>query len=101
MRKFTTILAATALLGLSAGVALALDSEIMRDIRRADAVDELVKVAEDLAERTVSPERESKPVPSAEDLKIYLQLIQVKMDAAVEAKEEKRHKELLTALGKK
>lgn len=100
MTKIALTVVSALALSLFAAGALALDADIMRDIRRADTVEELAKMAEELADRTVSPERESRPVPSLEDLKAYLQFIQIRMDAAISAKSDKQHKELITELKK-
>lgn len=100
MRKLTACALIVASAAFQAGGALALDSDILREIRRADTVDELAKLAEELAERTASPEREARPVPSAEDLKIYLQFIEIKIDAAVSAKADKHYVEMMKELKK-
>lgn len=98
-RAFVAATLAVALL-LGAGWAFALDTDVLRDIRRADTTDELAKLAEELAERTASPEREARPVPSVEDLKVYLQLIQIKIDAVASAKSDKHHAEMIKELKK-
>lgn len=98
MRKITAYAMVFAALTFPAGNALALDSDILREIRRADSIADLAKLAGELAERTASPERESRPVPSAEDLKIYLQLIEIKMDEAISSKQDKQHAETIKEL---
>ena len=103
MKKTVIPLFALLLFGVSCPTAFAIDSSVLRDIRRADTVQELVslaqKVLEDVA-MPISPEPE-KVVMMNSDANLYLQYIRIRMDALVSEKHDKQHKELIAALGKK
>lgn len=83
--------------------AFALDPSVVRDIRRADVVAELVGIATNLVENASSnfPTDQDKMAQISMDLDLYLSFIKIKIDGANAAKLDKQHKELLTALSKK
>lgn len=101
MKRKITALALAVVLTLSAGGALALNEDILRKIKRADDVKELTDIAQDLADSTVESYRGNDPVPTLEEVGVYLQLIKIRADYMNEVKYEKWQKEILTALGKK
>lgn len=88
---------------LAPAVSFALDASVVRDIRRADDVAELVNIATELVEGASSnfPTDQEKGQQIGADLDLYLSFIKIRIDGLNAAKLDKQHKELLAALAKK
>lgn len=88
---------------LIASSAFALDSEMVRNIKRADDVKELVELADEImkdAAPLIAPEPD-KAAEMMNDANLYLMYIKIKLDEVAAKEAQSRHKELLGALGKK
>lgn len=103
MKKSPRLAAATLLTLLLPLSSFALDPSVVRDIRRADDVAELVNIATNLVENASSnfPTDQDKSAQISMDLDLYLSFIKIKIDGVNAAKLDKQHKEILTALSKK